>query len=136
MVSTEDCVPRVEGSNPGFSLSFIRFPNQSRRSVRHRKKRKCTIWPATKRVASAGAANRRRRTARRFRNGHEKRFGSFEQRLNGERRTRNDMERKIVNCNRYIYNVPVTEKYSNIRPSEVDYIKKKIYIFVLSRGYK
>ena len=27
-----------------------------------------------------------------------------------------------------MYNVPVPEKYSNIRPSEVDYIKKKIYI--------
>ena len=29
-------------------------------------------------------------------------------------------------CNRYKYNVThVTEKYSNIRPSEVNYIKKK-----------
>ena len=40
-------------------------------------------------------ANRRKRIGRRFRNGHEKQFGSFEQeeRLNGEGRTRNDMER-------------------------------------------
>ena len=35
-----------------------------------------------------------------------------------------DMERKIVTVID-IYNVPITEKYSNIRPSEVDYIKKK-----------
>ena len=36
------------------------------------------------------------------------------------------MERKS-NCNQYIYSnvTNVTEKYSNIRPSEVDYIKKK-----------
>ena len=42
------------------------------------------------------------------------------------------MERKIVTViDIYIYiyiynNVPVTEKYSNIRPSEVYYIKKRL----------
>ena len=30
-----------------------------------------------------------------------------------------------VNCNPCITNVTITEKYSNIRPSEVDNIKKK-----------
>ena len=32
---------------------------------------------------------------------------------------------KNIDCNRCITNVTVTEKYSNIRPSEVDYIFKE-----------
>ena len=33
----------------------------------------------------------------RIRSGYEKWFGSFRRRLNGQRRARNDMERKIIN---------------------------------------
>ena len=72
------------GQIPVF-LFLLFVPNLARRSVRYKKKRKRTKWPATKRVASAGAANWRRKTGRRFRNGYvmRKAFGSFRRLLNG-----------------------------------------------------
>ena len=74
---------------------FYSFPNQSRRSVRHEKKRKCTKWPATKRVASPRAANQRGKTGRRFRNGYEKGFRFVSKTIKWLTPiTRNDMERK------------------------------------------
>ena len=63
-------VPRVEGSNPGLSTSFLS----------RKKNRKTTKGEPERRETRgrAGAARRRRRMGRRSWNGHEKRFGSFE----------------------------------------------------------
>ena len=64
--------PRVEGSNPCFSRSFI-HSHPERRGDRHEKKRKSTKGgPQQREIASAGAANQRSKTGRRFRKGYEK----------------------------------------------------------------
>ena len=88
----------LQGSRDRISvvpLSFI-CSQPERRGVRHEKKCKSTKGgPQRRELTNAGAANRRRKTSRRFRNGYEKGF-RFELAiwLNGERRLKIDMVRK------------------------------------------
>ena len=67
-----------------------------------------------------------------IRNGYEK--GSWFElatRLNGECRLKERHGEKILIVIDIYTNVTnVTEKYSNIQPSEVDYIKKKLKAFI------
>ena len=82
----------VQGSAdriPVVPLSFIPFQSESRIGVRHEKKRKSTRGgPQRREMTSAGAANRGRKTGRRFRKGfYEKGFRFVsKRRINGERR--------------------------------------------------
>ena len=86
-------MPRVEGSNPGHS--FFSFMGTPRHASIARRNIYFSGDEMTEDRENAGAARRRRRTGRRFRNGYEKGF-RFELaiRLNGERRLKIDMVRK------------------------------------------
>ena len=76
--------PRVEGSNPGLSLSFIWSPIDSSNSQRYKKQRRKGIrWGKRNK---ARPANQGRKTGRHIRNGYEKgRRFRFAVWLNGRR---------------------------------------------------
>ena len=56
------------------------------------------------------------------------RFVLFRRRLNGQRRAQKERhgEKILIVIDIYTNVTNVTEEYSNIRPSEVDYIKKNL----------